>query len=240
MVAQILDPWDSAEHAKEPQYSNEIWGQVEAHSWHCVLEKGIGKVEFDHQVHNPDQRRTAVEITVRPLADMNLTFDLARNMIAESREWASFVLPSIRDLGIHPKDLNGKWVKAQTVTLTDKTGNPVTYTDSNGAVKEKTTIKFLKVFNNEEECQADYLSNSGKSAPSNTAKINGNDNDKERQTALSFLKVYVQNACRGQSNLSIIRETLALNIATQPLISKYFTVDSPETVDLITQYTVPL
>jgi len=68
-----------------------------------VLERGIGKVEFDPQMHSQDQRRTAIDITVRPLVEMGLTFDLTRNMIAESREWASFVLPSIRDLGIHPK-----------------------------------------------------------------------------------------------------------------------------------------
>lgn len=240
----FVDPWDSANEAKEPQFSNEIWGQVEAHSWYCVLEKGIGKVEFDPQMHSQDQRRTAIDIIVHPLVDMGLTFDLTRNMIAESREWASFVLPSIRDLGIHPKELNGKWVKVQTVTLTGKDGQPVTYTDSNGTVKEKTTIKFLKIFSSEDECRNDYLANSGKPAELNTqykagngANGNGNGSDnKERQTALAFLKVYVQSACRGQKDITVIRENLATSIAQQPLISKYFTVDSPETIELITQY----
>jgi len=233
----IIDPWESAEQAKEPQFSNEIWGQVEARSWYCVLEKGVGKIEFDPQIHSQDQRRTAIELIVRPLTDMGLTFDLARSMIAESREWSSIVLPSIRDLGIHPRDLNGKWVKVQTVTLIDKSGNPVTYTDSNGAVKEKTTIKFLKLFSNEGECRSDYLAQSGK-PPADTqyGRPNENGDNKERQTALAFLKVYVQNACRGQKDLKVVRETLALNIAGQPLISKYFTIDSPETIELIAQH----
>jgi len=43
----------------------------------------------------------------------------------------------------------------------------------------------------------------------------------------------VENACRGQSDLEIIRKTLELNIAQQALISKYFTVDSPEVVEMI-------
>lgn len=233
----FVDPWDSAENAKEPQFSNEIWGQVEAKSWFCILEKSIGKVEFDPQVHSPDQRRTAIDIIIHPLPDMNLQFDLARNMIAESRGWASFVLPSIRDMGISPKQLNGAWVKVKTVPLIDKLGNVVTYTDSNGVVKEKTTIKFLKLFRDEAECRRDYEENSGK-APQG-APVNGNGNNggnKERETALAFLKVYVQNACREQHDLNVIRETLALNIAQQPLISKYFTADSPETVALITEY----
>ncbi len=236
----FVDPWDAAEQAKEPSYSNIIWGQCEAKSWFCVLERGIGKVEFDPQVHSHDLRRTAIDIIIHPLADMGLTFDLARSMIAESREWAGIVLPSIRDLGVSPKEINSKWVKVQTVPVTDKAGNPVTYTDSNGVVKEKTTIKFLAVFQNEEACRADYLTNSGKAPQQDTQYAeagngSGGNGNKERETALKFLKVYVENACRGQSDLNVIRNTLALNIAQQALIAKYFTVDSPETVQLITE-----
>jgi hypothetical protein len=234
METKVLDPWESAESAKEPEFTNEIWGQVQAHSWYCILEKGVGKIEFNPQVHSDDKRRTAIDLIVRPLPDMNLNFDLVRNMIAESREWVSFVLPSIRDMGIGTRDLNDKWVKVQTVTLTDKNGNPVTYTDNNGTVKEKTTIKFLKVYANEEECRNDYLAMSGKQSTS-SGSSDSNGSDKERQTALAFLKVYVQNVCRGETEVSIIRENLAKQIAVQPLINKHFTVDSPETVELITQ-----
>jgi len=234
----FVDPWDTAEQAREPQFSNIIWGKCEARSWWCVLEKGVGKVEFDPQMHNPDLRRTAIDIIIRPLAEMGLTFDLTRNMIAESREWAGIVLPSIRDLGISPKQLNGSWVKVQTVTLTDKAGNPVTYTDGNGVIKEKTTLKFLAIFEDENACRADYLANSGKAHQQDTqysgaANGNGSGTAKERETALKFLKVYVENACRGQRDLDVIRKTLALNIAQQPLISKYFTVDSPEVIEMI-------
>lgn len=238
MFTQFVDPWDSAEHAQEPQFSNIIWGQCEAKSWWCVLEKGVGKVKFDPQMHNPDLRRTAIDITIRPLVEMGLTFDLARNMIAESYEWAGVVLPSIRDLGISSKQLNGSWVKVQTVTLTDKGGNAITYTDKNGTVKEKTTLKFLGIFKDEAECRADYLANSGKAPKQNTeyAEKNGNGNgngNKERETALKFLKVYVENACRGQNDLQAIRASLASQIASQPLISNFFTVDSPEVVQMI-------
>lgn len=232
----FVDPWDSAEQAKEPSYSNIVWGQCEAKSWWCVLEKGVGKVEFDPQMHSPDQRRTAIDIIIRPLAEMGLTFDLTRNMIAESREWAGIVLPSIRELGISAKKLDGAWVKVQTVPVTDKAGNVITYTDINGIVKEKTTLKFLAIFEGEEDCRSDYLANKNGniSTSSIPAQQNGNG-DKERETALAFLKVFVENACRGQTDLNVIRETLALNIARQPLISKYFTIDSPETVQLITE-----
>jgi len=238
MNTQLVDPWESANEAKPPQFSNEVWGQVKAQSWYCVLEKGTGKVEFNPDLHSPDQRRTAINITICPLIEMGLTFDLSRTMIAESHEWASIVLPSIRDLGLHPRALNGQWVKAANITLTDRKGTPVTYTDSNGVEKERKTIKFLKLFTSEDECRADYLASSGKQAPARTQheeKPDSNNGDKERQTALTFLRVFVQNACRGQSDIDVIRKLLASQLATQPLITKYFTVDSPETVELIAQ-----
>jgi len=245
MTTQILDPWESAENAKEPVFSNIVWGHVEAHSYWCVLQKGVGKFEFDPQKHNADQRRTQIDIVVYPLPEMNLSFDLSRGMIAESHEWVFFVLPSLRDVGLSPKQLDGAWVKVQTVPLTDKTGNIATYTDSSGIVREKTTLKFLAVFTNEDECRADYLKEFKDSAPAvaqyaNSHGGNGENGNKERETALKFLKVYVQNAARGQTDLNIIRQKLAEQIAGQTLISKYFTIDSPETLELLTQYMAAL
>jgi hypothetical protein len=236
MDTQLVDPWESANEAKPPQFSNEVWGQVEARSWYCVLEKGTGKVEFNPDLHSPDQRRTAIEIIVHPLPDMGLKFDITRSMIAESHEWASIVLPSIRDMGINPRALNGQWVKVANVALTDRRGVPVTYTDSNGIEKERKTIKFLNLFWNEAECRADYLASSGKQpAPSiqHEEKTDSNSGDKERQTALAFLRVFVQNTCRGQSDPDAIRKLLASQLADHPMISKHFTVDSPETIELI-------
>ena len=235
MNTNFDDPWEFAEQAKEPHYSNIIWGKCEAKSWWCILEKGTGRVEFDPQIHSQDQKRAAIDIIIRPLSEMNMTFDVIRRMIAESREWASFTLPSIRDLEISPKQLNGLWVKVQTVPLTDKAGNAITYTNEDGVIKEKTALKFLAIFKDEEECRADYIANGGQAQPKTAQSTSNTNGNKERETALAFLKVYVENACRGQHDLNVIRETLALNIAQQPLISKYFTVDSQETVKLITE-----
>lgn len=239
VMTTIVDPWDAAENPKELVYASEYWGQVEAMSWNCVLEKGVGKLPFDAQIHSADQRRTAIDLLVHPLGEMKLTFDVSRGIVAESHEWAGIILPSLRDVGLSPRELDGKWVKVVRVPLTDRMGNPTTYVDKrSGQVKEQTTIKFVAVFADEAACQADYLAQSGNpdTAPAQVAQAaNGNGSNPERNTALQFLKVYVQNAVRGQTDLAIIRETLALNIAQQPLISKYFTVDSPEATDLIMQ-----
>lgn len=231
----LTDAWDDAENPKVREYKQEYWGKVEASSWHCVLEKGLGRVPFDPQKHSEDQKRTAVDILLTPIQKMNLDFDINRSMLAESREWSQIVLPSIRSLGISPREINGKWAMVELVPITGKDGKPETYLDVNGVVKERKTIKFLKIFNSEAECVNDYTSGNNGNSDNNTSDIKPESNT-EKNTAYQFLKIFVQNVCRQQNDIEVIRQTLALNIAQQPLISKYFTVDSPETVELITQY----
>lgn len=240
MPVTTVDPWETAETAKEMVFSSVYWGQVEAGSWHCVLEKGVGKVPFSPQTHSPDKRRTAIDLLIHPLAEMGLNFEISRGMVAESHEWAGIILPSLRDLGVQARELNGKWVKVERVPLIDRFGNPTTYVDKQGQVKEQTTIKFTAVFADEASCRADYLNSqngNGTAIPTPPAAqpVAPGDNP-ERKTAFTFLRSYVQNAARGQTNLDVIRQTLALNIAEQPLISKYFTADSPETIQLIAEY----
>lgn len=232
---EIIDPWDSAENPQEITFTNVYWGQVEAQSHYCVLEKGIGRLPFDPQVHSADKRRTAIDLLIHPLPETGAQWDITRSVIAESHEWAGVILPSLRDLGIQARELNGKWVKVERVPLTDKFGNPSTYVDKTGQVKEQTTLKFVAVFSDEAACRADFQKGGSNPAPASKPANGGNGNNGERETALKFLKVYVQNACKGQTDLAVIRETLALNLAQQPLISKYFTVDSPETTALIAE-----
>ncbi len=54
----------------------------------------------------------------------------------------------------------------------------------------------------------------------------GNGNAKERETALQFVKVLVQQH-KGD------RAVVAEQIAAMPMLSKWFTIDSPEVVQLL-------
>jgi hypothetical protein len=228
-----VDPWASAEDPKEIVYSNEIWGQVEARVYFCVLEKGVGKVVFDPATHSIDKRRTAIDLLIHPLSDMQLSFDFSRNVIAEGHEWAGIILPSLRDIGMRPQELNGKYVKIARVPSVDHKGNVVTY-EKDGAVKEQMTFKFLKVFATEGECRNDYHNLAAVDNQSATGTPgNGKEMNPEENTAYTFLVAFVANACKGQTDLAVIRTTLATNLASQPLIGKYYTVDSPEVTELI-------
>jgi hypothetical protein len=216
----VVDPWESAEN---PVFrASEYWGQINIEMWYCVLEKGVGKILFDAQVHDVNNRRTAIEMILLPLAEQNISFEVSRSTIAESADWAKIVLPSIKDLGLSPRDLNNKWVKLRYK------GTGRTY-KKDGQEKENTTFEFLKVFSSEAECRADFTG--GEVTPT----VSTDPNDKEKTTALAFLKVIVDGAAKGQSDLETIRSTVSKNIQAYPVVAKFFTVDSPETAEFIMQ-----
>lgn len=227
------DPFDSADSATiEPRT---YYGQVDVDAWFCALVKGQGKVPYDAQVH--ERRSTAVKLTVAPIADMKLSFALEREMIAESREWAAIVLPSIKALGLASiRDLDGKWVAMQQVPSGRK------YRNKSGEEKEATTFKFLAVYDSEAACIAAFRAARNGTPPADALPEdeipfmgdgNGNGHNgqpapdsPERQTALAFLKVLVQQ--HGGN-----RDALATAIASMPMIAKHFTIDSPETQALL-------
>jgi hypothetical protein len=237
MTNQIItdDPWDTSENPQMRQF--EYWGEVHIDMYYAILQKGVGKVPYDPAQHSIDKRVTAIEIAIVPIAEQNITDSINRGMIAESHEWAGIVLPSIKALGISVRELAGRYVRVRQ----KPTGQ--TYVNAKGETKDRTTFEFIGLFKDRNACVADYLT---RGAPSNTptntqySGVNvseeptaANPGIKERDTALQFLKVVVENAVRGQTDLKVIRDTISLNVANMPLINKYFTVDSPETMQMI-------
>lgn len=138
------DPYDAAMSAEwSPIY--DVFGQVQAQVWPCVLEKGVGKVPFDPQVHDYDKRNTAIDLSILPVLPGRQPVE--RQMIVESREWASIVKPSLVALRTDLRSIHNAWVHAQLVP----TGR--TY-ESGGETKHATTIKFVRIFGSEDECLA--------------------------------------------------------------------------------------
>lgn len=136
------DTWQAMNEAQEP--SKFYFGENTFDPWFCVLQKGVGKVPFDPDQHKAGQRRTAIEITIVPL---NGDFTIERAAIAESREWAGIILPSIKALGLEVQGLHEKYVKVEMVASRK-------YTDKNGEERVATVPKYLAVYPNREACEA--------------------------------------------------------------------------------------
>ena len=221
------DPLDSADNATLTPRA--YYGKLEIDAWFCALVKGTGKVPFDPAVHK--QRATALDISLLPIAEQNVSFPIARNMIAESREWAGVVLPSIKALGVTAKELNGRFVKLSQVPsgriyeAKDKQGNPT------GEKKEATTLKFLAIYPDEAACVAAYKAETGRDG--------NNGNGHEAPSAppapaapASVAKPFV--AAFARKNAWDIEKTKA-DCKGQPLITAAVDIESPEFVAIIAE-----
>lgn len=216
----ILDPFEAADNATEPVFTKHFFGQNFFDVWFCALVKGQGKVPFDPAQHQPGQKRTAINISIQPLAGSKAQFPFERNLIAESREWASFVLPSIKALGKTAKELHAQFVQIKIV----ETGE--SYTDKNGVEKKKTTAKYVKVFANEADCQAAAEAVFGGNNHTEQPTVENGNGNAEREVALKFLPALATQAGKDPSRMAEL-------LANNSLVGKYFTINSPEVITLL-------
>lgn len=212
------DPFESAGNAVEP--SRHFFGLNMFDVWFCALVKGQGKVPFDPQVHQPGQKRTAVNISIAPLPGSGANFPIERNLIAESKEWAGVILPSIKALGLTPKELNGKYVHVEIVPTGES------YTDKAGVVKSKTTPKYLEVYGDETSCLAASNAFFGNYTEQQEEAFPVGNGNAERDVALKFLPALINQAGKDPQRVAEL-------LANNSLVAKYFNINSPEVVQLI-------
>ena len=214
-----LDPMDAAMDTDwNPTYT--IFGQCDIDTYFCVLQKGVGKVLFDAAQHKAADRKTAITITISPLSSRTNANPTERNLIAESKEWASIIKPSLTALQTDLRNINSKWVKAELVANG-------TYTNKAGETKTSTTIKFLAVYQNEVECQAAadvFFNTPQEGAPQQAVTTSTGTSD--RDTALKFLP-----ALWNASGKDVTKFVQLL--AGNPLTAKHFDITSPEVVALV-------
>lgn len=230
------NPWDVANNP--PEQTREVSGAVTINAWWCMLVPGQGKQPYDERTVDPKtgnapRKYTAIDLTVEPLVESGMAFPVQRTMLAEFGEWKDVTLPSLRDIGfLDASALSGKFARIELVPTGRK------YTNSNGEEKEASAVKFVAVFDTREQCLA-AMNGDNPAAPAPVAAAPSNGNG-EQETALKFAKAFVANAMRqAGGDLDKARTILAPMIANQPVISKHYTVDSPEIVTLMTAAALP-
>lgn len=236
------DPFASASSATlRPR---ETYGQVDIDAWYCALVKGQGKVPYDPVTHKDMNRCTAIDLTVSPLAEMNLQFSITRSMIAESREWAGITWKSVKALGItSARELKDRWAKVVLVP----TGR--TYRNSAGEEKEATTLKFLALYESEDACRQAFYDETpatpddgnltddepipGFESENEILDKDDNNGDKALETAIPFITAYAK--MHGW-DIEKTREACR----TQPMIAKAIDVDSDEFAEIVAEAAQPI
>jgi hypothetical protein len=225
------DPYESANDATvRPR---DYYGQLAIDAWFCKLVKGQGKVAFDPQVDNPDQRCTALTMSMLPLAEMNIRFELKRETIAESREWAGIILPSIKAAGAPSvREANGKWAKMQQVPsgrkyrAKDANGHP------NGEEREATTFKVLAIYADEAACRQAYYAETGKVPDDVEEDIDMGPVAAKPAANVSMARPFVV-AFAKQFNWDVAKTREACR--QQPIITNAIDVDSDEFTQLVAE-----
>lgn len=212
-------PLEAANEAQAP--TQHFFGQVFINAWYCALVKGQGKVPYDPALHT--RRATAIDLTIVPLSTSGATFNIERSLIAESREWAGVILPSLHALGTTPQAINEKWVHAEMVPAGS-------YTDKNGEAKSKTMPKILAVYQTEQEAEA--AANAFFGTQTYTEQQDAPTNNAELKVAEQFLPLLVNQAGGDVARLDAI-------LKGNQLVSKYFDISHPEVLKLLKKEEIP-
>jgi hypothetical protein len=230
------DPFDSAMAAEaRPQGPRTYFGQISVDVWHCVLVKGTGKVPFDSGAHSADQRCTAIDLTFQALPRDNgmalkpMTF----GMIAESKEWASIVKPSLVAIGSDLRSIRDRYVSVQLVP-TGRTYEAKNRDTGEKKIRNANTIKFVKLFASEAECRAasdaffsQFQHGGAVAAPAPAPAPAASAQDAGRATAAKFLPALWRASGNSVERFEkLIKQTDACN--------KYFDLSSPEVLAVIT------
>ncbi len=226
------DPFESASNATLAPRN--YYGQIQLDAYFCVLQKGVGKLPYDAGQHKAEDRRTALDISLLPLPEQNITFDIRRETIAESREWAGIVWPSLKELGLtSARDAHGKWAKMIQV------GTGRKYRTKSGEEREATTFKFLALFADENACRAAYLAETGKggngngqSAPAPAAATPSNNGANGGDHALKVALPFIQAFAR-QNSFDLEKTKTACR--SQKIITDAIDVDSSEFAEIVAE-----
>lgn len=222
-----FDPLADAVEAAER--GNFYYGQVQVSGSYVVLMKGAGKQTFIEGTHELKDRRTEVTFTLNPIEQSGLTQLITRSMIAESPEFSRQVWPSLRDgCGITAlRDLDNKFAKVELVKNGRKWQDKKT-----GEEREGTTFKFHTVFTDQTACIAGYEADGNTprtSTPVDAAAsvdMTPGVNDSEKEAMWAFMQTLIKQANGDKA-------TLTSMLAGMPMITKYFTPDSPEVLPLL-------
>jgi hypothetical protein len=185
--------------------------------WSAVWESGQGPRPFDAQVDDPGKGLIVVTMDFTTLNGKTFSFE----HITDWPDWQTVTLPSIMALNIDgatsPGDklraMGGQWVEYEIVERE--------YTKKDGTKGKGLAVKFLNFLGDRAAAEA-YV----KGSDDTPEPTNGNGDDPQKAVAAQFIGPLWAQASGDVSKLGQL-------LASNPLTSKYFTVNSPEVVAVV-------
>ena len=208
------------------------FGQVFVDAFYVYVSKGEPKVLFDPAQHPAEKRFKQVKIDAQCTDSTGKLYTISREVIVEfGREWAGFILPSLKACNCHPGELNEKWAKFERV----KTGRTY-HSDYTGKDEDEKTFKFLEIYPDEAACREAEKAHYSRPTPeveeedaSATHPMPDDtqaSNNAQRGVAEKFLPALWKSAAGDVTRFGEL-------IAGNPLTSKFFDINSPEVAAIV-------
>jgi hypothetical protein len=245
-----VDLFDQVENAVETKPEYATWGQCFMEVFEAVWPKGGSVVRFDGNIHKPSDKFTRIEITIVPLDEMNARYptELKTNASGwNNRDWTTATLPSIKALNVSVRSLPGSFVKVvkkPNGKFYDKKKDG----EKTGEKGELTDFLFVKVFESQDACLADYLEEKAGSpgSPLSDADFPAVPDAQPdpvvtpttipNETLLKFIRSFAVNAAREKGkDLVAVSEKVQAQIDANPAMKGKFTADMPEVMAFIAE-----
>lgn len=213
-----------------------FWGQPALEVFEGCWMKGAKEpIRYDPQLHS--WKKTYVQIVIFPLPETNSQFNTTITLATSSDDYIKATMPSIKALGISPRDLGKYFVHGvrKPSGRTYKKGDEV---------KEIQDNLFLELFSSQDEATAAYLAFKAGTpssplsdadfpaldpAPAPVAAPTAPGND----ILLKFAKALVTAAAKDNKDLTAVTEKVRLQLDANPMMKGKFTADSPEVLTMI-------
>lgn len=222
--------WSVAFEDATKEDENFVFGKISVTSDFVIVKKGSPKRAWVEGVDAVGDRSTELTLIVDPLVETGLTKFIKRTVLAKKwSEWGTIVFPSLVACGVTEETpIDGKFVKVETVK------NGSTYKDqTTGEIKERTTFKFLAIYDTYEVCLAAYQGSAEQSSEPNdagaidmSAGAGASVVNPEKDTAKKFLEALVK---QSNGNETMLKQMLS----NMPMITKYYPVGSPEYTQML-------
>lgn len=142
MTTAAYDPYADAMEpvAAKPQERTYFGEVIIAEPWHCVLQKGVGKVVFDPGAHAADSRVVAINIQIECLRQDGSAYTVDQDTVNFAKDWAK-TLPSLRKINRTLRDLKGCFVQVKKVPSGERYKDKTT-----GEMKDRPALVFVEVY----------------------------------------------------------------------------------------------
>jgi hypothetical protein len=211
-----------------------FWGQPALEVFEGCWMKGAKEpIRYDPQLHS--WKKNFVQIVIFPLPETNSQYNTTITLAMGDPEYIEVTMPSIKALGISPRDLPKYFVHG----VQRPTGK---FRKKDG--KEIRDNLFLELFNSQDECAAAYLAFKAGTpssplsdadfpaldpAPAPVAAPTAPGND----ILLKFARALVTAAAKDTKDLTAVTEKVRLQLDANPMMRGKFTADSPEVLTMI-------